>query len=366
VPPDSEIINAFTVDVEDYFHVQSFADRIDPRDWDDHESRVVANTHKLLKILDHHQVRGTFFVLGWVADRFPDLVRDIQAAGHEIGCHGYWHGLIYNMTPAEFRRDLCRARDLLQDITGEPVVAYRAPSFSITQKSLWALDVLIEEGFRYDSSIFPIHHDTYGIPGAERFPYRIHGGKGDRHLLPERPDRPSVGARCCAQKVPVPFSAPLPPAGEGSGVRPDARPLGANSPLPPAGEGSGVRAVSPGLLEFPPTVHRLWKLNVPVSGGGYFRLYPAWLSIRWLRAVNRRHGQPFIFYIHPWELDPGQPRLPAGWKSRFRHYQNLQTTERKLNRLLKTFRFGPIGTTLVETVSQAAPARYNATPIATA
>jgi len=274
-----DILNAFTVDVEDYYHVQSFADRIDPARWDDHESRVVANTHKVLRLLDDHQTRGTFFILGWVADRFPQLVRDIQHAGHEIGCHSYWHKLIYNMKPEDFRDDLRHARDLLQDITGEPVVAYRAPSFSITNGSLWALDILIEEGFQYDSSIFPIHHDNYGIPNAERFPHRIEKNGG-------------------------------------------------------------------GLWEFPPSVQRLLNLNVPIAGGGYFRLYPVRLSIRWLRRINRVHNQPFIFYVHPWELDPEQPRLPGSLKSRFRHYQNLRTTEPKLHRLLSAFRFGPMADSL--------------------
>jgi len=270
-----DILNAFTVDVEDYYHVQSFADRIDPARWDDYESRVVANTHKMLRILDEHQTHGTFFILGWVADRFPQLVRDIQHAGHEIGCHSYWHKLIYKMKPEEFRDDLRHARDLLQDITGEPVVAYRAPSFSITNDSLWALDILIEEGFQYDSSIFPIHHDNYGIPNAERFPHRI------------------------------------------------------------AKNGSS-------LWEFPPSVHRLLHLNIPIAGGGYFRLYPAWLSIHWLRRVNRVHNQPFIFYVHPWELDPDQPRLPGSLKSRFRHYQNLRRTETKLGHLLRSFKLGSL------------------------
>lgn len=297
-PTSDDILNAFTVDVEDYFHVQAFADRIDPRRWDDYESRVVANTHRLLRILDGHQVRGTFFVLGWVADRFPQLVRDIQRSGHEIGCHGFWHGLIYNMTPDEFREDLLHGAKAVEEITGQRVVAFRAPSFSITQKSLWALEVLMEQGFKYDSSIFPVHHDNYGIPGAPRFPYRI------------TPNGHSF------------------------------------SPLPPPGEGLGVRAASPSLLEFPPTVHRLWKFNIPIAGGGYFRLYPVRLSIHWLRCINRRHNQPFMFYIHPWELDPDQPRLPASPRSRFRHYQNLRKTEGKLHVLLSAFRFGRITETL--------------------
>ena len=278
---ERDILNAFTVDVEDYFQVQSFADRIDPRRWDDYESRVVGNTHKMLRILDGHQVRGTFFVLGWVADRFPQLVRDIQRSGHDIGCHSYWHQLIYRMTPDEFREDLVLARKTIEDISGEPVVAYRAPSFSVTNDSLWALDILIEEGFQYDSSIFPVHHDKYGIPDAERFPHRVEKEGGS-------------------------------------------------------------------LWEFPPSVHRLFNVNIPIAGGGYFRLYPAWLSIRWLCRINRVHKQPFIFYVHPWELDPGQPRLPGSLKSRFRHYQNLRFTENKLHRLLSTFRFNAMSESLAD------------------
>ena len=247
--PTSDILNAFTVDVEDYYQVHAFADRVDPARWDDYESRVVANTHKVLRILDDHHVRATFFILGWVADRFPQLVRDIRTSGHEIGCHSYWHKRIYTMTPDQFRDDLRLARKTIEDITGEPVVAYRAPSFSITKDSLWALDILIEEGFQYDSSIFPIHHDNYGIPGANRFPHRI--------------------------------------------------------------EKNGSS-----LWEFPPSVHRLLNLNIPIAGGGYFRLYPIRLSVRWLSLINRVHHQPFIFYLHPWELDPEQPRLPGSLRSR--------------------------------------------------
>lgn len=274
--PQPAITNAFTVDVEDYFHVQAFADRINPDTWDDYQSRVVANTHKILRLLDQYQTRGTFFILGWVADRYPELVHDIDKSGHAIGCHSYWHKLIYQMTPEEFRDDLRRATEILGEITGKPITAFRAPCFSITNRSLWALDVLIEEGYRLDSSIFPIHHDNYGIPGAERFPHTI-----ERH------------AGC--------------------------------------------------LHEFPPSVYRIGKYNLPIAGGGYFRLYPISFSLHCLRSINRRYGQPFMFYIHPWELDPDQPRQPASWKSRLRHYQNLKTTEHKLHRLLETCRFDSAG-----------------------
>jgi polysaccharide deacetylase family protein (PEP-CTERM system associated) len=302
------IVNALTVDVEDYYQVQSFA--IDPRRWDDYESRVVANTHRVLRLFDEHQVRATFFILGWVAERFPRLVRDIHASGHEIGCHSHRHRLIYEMTPDEFADDLARATSAVGTVTGEPVVAFRAPTFSITQKSLWALDVLIEQGYRYDSSVFPVYHDNYGIPGAPRFPYRI--AKGDATGGGEK----GTGAFC------------------------------AEHPQGLAGKRCLSPLLAPGLVEFPPSVYRFLGYNLPVSGGGYFRLYPTGLSTYCLRRINRRHGQPFMFYFHPWELDPDQPRLPGSLKSRFRHYQNLARTETKLRRLLATFPFGPMSQSL--------------------
>lgn len=274
-----DVLNAFTVDVEDYFHVTAFARTVSPAAWGDFESRVVNNTRRMLRLLETHDVRGTFFILGWVAERHPGLVREIQKAGHEIGCHSYWHRLVFDQTPDEFREDLLQATKILEEITSERVSAYRAPSFSITERSVWALDVLAEEGYTHDSSIFPVRHDCYGMPGAERFP----------HALPR-----------------------------------------------PAGT----------LVEFPPSVHRWGRWNVPVAGGGYFRLYPARFSLRCLQSINRSHGQPCMFYIHPWEIDPHQPRLPGSLKSRFRHYQNLHTTERKLEVLLKNFRFGTMSAAL--------------------
>jgi polysaccharide deacetylase family protein (PEP-CTERM system associated) len=271
--------NALTVDVEDYFHVSAFANHICPSQWDTFQSRVVANTRRLLRLFDAHQVRATFFVLGWVADRHPELVREIHAAGHEIACHSYWHRLVYDMEPDEFREDLRRARHVLEDLVGQPVTAFRAPSYSITRASLWALDVLAEEGFRYDSSIFPIRHDRYGMPEAPSHPHR--------------------------------------------------------------------RSQTAGVLwEFPPTVVRVLGTNVPVAGGGYFRLYPVRLSIAWLQQVNRRQGHPFVFYVHPWELDPDQPRMNGSLRSRFRHYLNLDRTEAKLTQLLPRFRWGTISQVL--------------------
>jgi len=271
--------NAFTVDVEDYYHVSAFESVVSRAQWEHYPSRVVKNTHRLLDLLEKKQVRATFFILGWVADKYPDLIRDVQRAGHEIGCHSYWHRLIYLMTPEQFREDLILSKDLLEQITGTPVCSYRAPSFSITQQSLWALDILAEQGFRYDSSIFPIVHDRYGIPSAERLP----------HSLPTQ-----------------------------------------------AGN----------LLEFPPSVYRILKQNVPVSGGGYFRLFPLQFSSYCLNQVNHSTGSPFMFYIHPWELDPDQPRIPASRMSRFRHYVNLGRTEEKVGRMLDQFQFSSMSEVL--------------------
>lgn len=169
----AQLDGAFTVDVEDYFHVSAFASVIRPDDWDQYECRVENSTRQILELAARHSTRGTFFILGWVAERYPGLVREIQSAGHEIGCHSYWHQLVYELGPRKFRDDLIKARDTLQAITGEPVRLYRAPSFSITQQSLWALDILVQEGFELDSSIYPIRHDRYGIPGSARVPHEL-------------------------------------------------------------------------------------------------------------------------------------------------------------------------------------------------
>ncbi len=267
--------NAFTVDVEDYFHVSAFAKHIDRGSWDGYPSRVVPNTQRILRLLETAHVQAIFFVLGWVAERHPGLVREIHQAGHEIASHSYWHKLVYEMTPEDFRADLRQSKAVLEDIIGEPVTAYRAPSFSITRKSLWALDILAEEGLQFDSSIFPIRHDRYGIPGA----------KTDVHQVATR-----------------------------------------HGPL----------------WELPPSTVRVAGVNLPVGGGGYFRLYPWAWTRRALERLNRQ-GRPFVFYVHPWEVDPQQPRLSCGTVlSRFRHYVNLSATEGKLQRLMERFRFGPL------------------------
>ncbi len=273
------MINALTVDVEDYFHVSAFAGCIDRSSWDGYPSRVGKNTAAVLDLLDEHGAKGTFFVLGWVAERFPSLVREIKGRGHEVACHGYGHELIYRLGPEGFRGDIRRAKRLLEDISGARIDGYRAPSFSITRESAWAIDIIIEEGFRYDSSLFPVMHDIYGFRGISPFPHEI--------------------------------------------IRP-----------------SGT------LKEFPPTTVAIGglgrSLRLPVAGGGYLRFWPFWFVNRSLRRINTVAGQPAVLYFHPWELDPGQPRIKAGLKSRLRHYHNLRLTEGRVRRLLKEFRFAPM------------------------
>jgi len=266
--------NALTVDVEDYFHVAALAPNVHRDSWTSRESRVVGNTQKLLAIFEQFDVRGTFFVLGWVAERYPQLVRDIAARGHEIACHGFSHRLVYEQITEEFYEETLRAKNLLEDITGSAVIGYRAASYSIVRKSLWALDILVELGFVYDSSIFPVHHDRYGIPNSERVPYRISTPNGKS------------------------------------------------------------------IVEWPLATAEIFGCRLPVAGGGYFRLFPYWFS-RWgLASINRRDLRPFVFYLHPWEIDPSQPRVSASWLSRFRHYTNLEKCEARLRRLLGEFKFG--------------------------
>lgn len=277
--PASGIVNAMTIDVEDYFQVSAFESVVPRTEWDRLESRVTTNTERLLELFGEHSVTGTFFVLGWVAERAPQLVARIAAAGHEIASHGYAHRLIYHQAPDEFREDVRRAKAVIENASGQRVRGYRAPSYSITTRSLWALDVLLEEGHDYDSSIFPIRHDRYGIPRSPRHPYVL-----------SRDER--------------------------------------------------------SIVEAPASTVRVASMNLPVAGGGYFRILPyAWT--RWgLNRLNRREGRPAIFYLHPWEIDPDQPRLAAGWLSEFRHYRNLHKTEGRLRRLLRHFAFGPLGALL--------------------
>jgi len=265
-------VNAFTVDVEDYFHVAALSSVITRDSWATREYRVEANTERLLVLLAERRVHGTFFVLGWVAERSPGLVRRIAQAGHEIACHGLSHQLVYRQSPQEFRDETTRAKGCLEDLIGQAVLGYRAASFSVTRASLWALDVLIDLGFRFDSSIFPIRHDRYGLPGATPEPHRV--------------------------------SAP-----------------------------SGRT-----LVEFPMSAARFLGVQVPVSGGGYFRILPYWLTRAGLKQIEGR-GRPFTFYLHPWEVDPGQPRIRVGAFSRFRHYTGLERCESRLRRVLTEFAF---------------------------
>lgn len=268
-------LSAMTVDVEDYFHANALSAAAPRERWDGFASRVEANTNRLLDVFGAEGLRVTCFVLGWVAERHPAIVRRLLAEGHELASHGYWHRLIYSQSPAEFREDVRRSKRLLEDLGGVEVRGYRAPSFSIVERSLWALDVLIDEGFAYDASIFPVRHDTYGIPSAPRHPHVV--------------------------------------------------------------ERAGGR-----IAEFPSTTTTLGGANLPVAGGGYFRLLPYAFTAWGLGRVVRGEGQPAIFYLHPWEVDPDQPRLTVGALSRFRHYRHLDQTEARLRRLCRAFRFGRV------------------------
>jgi polysaccharide deacetylase family protein (PEP-CTERM system associated) len=273
------IVNAMTIDVEDYFHVSAF-EGVVPRDrWDTYERRVAANTMRLLAAFDQAGVRATFFVLGWVAEREPALVRAIVAAGHELASHGYAHRLIYEQERGAFREDVRHAKKLLEQTAGIAVRGYRAPSFSITPRSRWALEILVEEGYTYDASIFPIRHDRYGMPGAPRHPYV---------------EQTSSGA----------------------------------------------------IAEAPATTVAFGPTTWPAAGGGYFRLFP-YAFTRWaIRRVNEQERSPAIVYLHPWEVDPLQPRIDVGRVSRFRHYTNLRRTEPRLRRLLDDFAFAPLAQVL--------------------
>lgn len=268
--------NAMTIDVEDYFHVSAFAAQIRPSEWGSYECRVEANTEKLLDVFDAGGIKATFFVLGWVAERYPTLIKGIASRGHEVACHGYSHRLVYDQSPAEFRAETELAKRVLEDLVQAPMQGYRAASYSITAKSMWALDTLVELGFSYDSSIFPVRHDRYGMPGSSREPYHL--------------------------RTPAGYS----------------------------------------ILEFPLTTVELGRYRLPVSGGGYFRLFPYFLTKMALASVNQRERRPFIFYLHPWEIDPAQPRIDAGWFSRFRHYNNLERCEPRLRRLMADFDFGTV------------------------
>jgi polysaccharide deacetylase family protein (PEP-CTERM system associated) len=266
------VTHVLSVDVEDYFQVEAFAGVVKRREWDSLPSRVVANTHRVLDLLDDCGVSGTFFILGWVAERFPELVAEIVRRGHEPACHSYWHRLVYTLDPEEFRLDTRRAKSAIEQAAGVPVYGYRAPSFSMIARSLWAAEVLVESGFRYDSSVFPIHHDIYGIPDAPRRVFRIQTRSGT-------------------------------------------------------------------LTEYPLSTFRLLgSANLPVGGGGYLRIFPFWYTRHGL-ARRRVERLPLVVYVHPWEFDEDQPRIPAPLRSRLRHYTNLRRMPAKLRRLIRLGRF---------------------------
>ncbi len=266
----ADTVNALTIDVEDYFQVSAFAPYIARDRWDAIPCRAEANVMRILGWLDEHGAKATFFTLGWIAERHPAIVREIVARGHELASHGYGHLRASDQTPDAFRDDIVRAKALLEDIGGVAVLGYRAPSFSINQDNLWALDCIREAGYRYSSSIYPVRHDHYGMPDAPRFAYA------------SRPD----------------------------------------------------------LVEVPPTTVELFNRNWPAGGGGWFRLLPYAVS-RWLlQRVNRVDGESCMFYFHPWEIDPAQPRVPGiDARTRFRHYVNLDRMEARLGRLLTDFRW---------------------------
>ena len=274
-----KIQNAMTVDVEDYFQVSAFANNISRYDWDNMEARVVENTQRILDLFGSQNISATFFILGWVAERQPELVRSIISKGHEVACHGYSHQLVYEQTPEVFREETLRAKKILEDITGTAINGYRAASYSITEKSRWALDILFEAGFKYDSSIFPVRHDRYGIPGTPKLPHIIKTLKGNS------------------------------------------------------------------IVEFPLSTSTLFGYVLPVSGGGYFRLYPYWVTRLFLNRINKS-CEPFIFYLHPWEIDTEQPRIKTSVLSRFRHYNNLDKCENRLRRLLSDFEFTTVKSVL--------------------
>lgn len=283
------ISNFLSIDVEDYFQVSAFEKVSPPESWDGCDLRVAANAERILALLDEAGVKATFFVLGWVAERCPELVRRIAVAGHEIASHGHGHRRVGTLSRAEFRDDIRRAKDCLEDLSGQQVFGYRAPSYSISRRTPWAFDELLEAGYRYDSSIFPMRHDFYGMADWPRFVgYAVRDDSGQW--------RPGEAV---------------------------------------AGEAA--------ILELPISTVRLAGKNLPIAGGGYFRLLPYALT-RWgLRRINVVEGRPFVFYLHPWEFDPAQPRFQgAGWKSNFRHYLNLDKTEGRFRRLLRDFRFGTI------------------------
>jgi polysaccharide deacetylase family protein (PEP-CTERM system associated) len=275
-------MHALSVDVEEYFHVTRFADVIAPQEWERLPSRVEPSTRRLLDVFDATGARATFFTLGWVAERHPALLREIAERGHEVACHGHAHRTLGGMEPGEFRTDVRRARAAIEDAIGRRPVGFRAPSFSVTRRTTWALRVLAEEGFEYDSSIFPVHHPRYGIPRFDRGIVRLELGDGAS------------------------------------------------------------------LLEFPPTTLSLGAWNLPIAGGAYLRLLPAAPFRKGFRRATRE--RPGLLYVHPWEIDPDQPRVRARWPGRAIHYWNLHRTEGRLLALLRAAQFASLAEILSRAV----------------
>lgn len=269
--PVISVRNALTIDVEDYFQVSAFAPYIARSHWDRCECRIEHNVHKILQLLDDRHIKATFFTLGWIAERYPQLVIKIVEQGHELASHGYGHNRVSDLSPGEFYEDIGHAKRLLEDISGHQVIGYRAPSFSICATNLWAFDSLLSAGYRYSSSVYPIRHDHYGMANAPRFSFDAGGG----------------------------------------------------------------------FIEFPLSTIRLFRQNIPSSGGGYFRLFPYAFSRWMLKKFNSENKTPGIFYFHPWEIDVDQPRIKGiDKKTRFRHYINISKMEDRLERLFTDFSWG--------------------------
>jgi polysaccharide deacetylase family protein (PEP-CTERM system associated) len=270
------MLNALTFDVEDYYQVEAFKKYIKFEEWPKYPSRVVENTRKITDILDERNVKATFFILGWIAERFPDMIKRLTDEGHEIATHGYAHHMVYTQTPADFEKDLALSLEILETISGSKVIGYRAPTYSIIEGAYWAFDILLKYNLLYDSSIFPITHDRYGVPNGERFPHQI---------------RRDPGAA---------------------------------------------------IMEFPLSTLRFGKWNFPIAGGGYMRLLPYWVLKKGIQHLNHQQ-QSAIIYLHPWELDPEQPKIPnIPATTRVRHYLNLRSTATKLRKLIHDFEFAPI------------------------
>jgi len=363
----TQIVNALTIDVEDYFQVNAFSKAVRQEDWDSFEPTVERNTYRILDLLDSVNIqdpvlpqakrssseallepfaqdlerphaafnshessyepsamsceqgcqnspsarqRATFFILGWVAERYPKLVKEIHARGHEVACHGYAHQVIFNQTKKEFREDVKKAKSILEDLIGKEVVGYRAPTYSITKKTIWALEVLHGLGFLYDSSIFPINHDVYGFPKAPRFPCLVLFDKNKKPQFKELH-------------------------------------FGSNEPHSSLVTRNLSASIRNHITEFPITTMRLFGCNLPVSGGGYFRLLPYPITRIFLMGINKRERMPFVFYVHPWELDPAIPKIDhVGMLSKFRTYVNLDRAEDRFRTLLSHFHFSPLSSLL--------------------